>query len=45
MPPKPLLSGLAWRAAAIIAAVVLLLAMLYAIIQLVSVINHGIAFS
>jgi hypothetical protein len=45
MPPKPLLSGLAWRAAATIAAVLLLLAMLYALIQLVSVANHGIAFS
>ena len=36
---------LAWRAAIIIAAVVLLIAMLYAIIQLVSVLNHGISFS
>lgn len=45
MPPKPLLFGLAWRAAAIIAAVLLLVAMLYAIIQLISVLNHGISFS
>jgi hypothetical protein len=45
MSPKPLLSGLAWRAAAIIAAVLLLIAMLYTIIQLIAVLNHGISFS
>ncbi len=45
MPPKPLLSGLAWRAAFMIAAVVLLVAMLYALVQLVSVVNTGITFS
>jgi hypothetical protein len=45
MPSKPLLSGLAWRAAIIFAAVVLLVAMLYALVQLISVLNHGITFS
>ncbi len=45
MPPKPLLSGLVWRAAAILAAVLLLVAMVYTIMQLISVLNHGISFS
>jgi hypothetical protein len=45
MPPKPLLSGLIWRAAATIAALLLLLAMLYTAIQLISVFNTGIQFS
>jgi hypothetical protein len=45
MPPKPLLSGLGWRVAAGFAAVLLAIAILYAISQIVSVLNTGIAFS
>jgi len=45
MSPKPLLSGLAWRAAVVIAAVLLIVAMLYTAIQLIGVLNSGIAFS
>ncbi len=45
MPPKPLLSGLVWRIAAGITALLLLLAMFYTAIQLISVFNTGIRFS
>jgi hypothetical protein len=45
MPSRPLLSGLAWRAAMIATTVILLIAIVYAIAQLISVLNTGIAFS
>lgn len=45
MLPRPLLSGLAWRAAVILAAVLLILAMLYTAAQLVGAFNTGIRFA
>jgi hypothetical protein len=44
MPPK-LLSGLVWRAAMIAAAVLLVIAVLYTLVQLISVLNSGAALA
>jgi len=43
--PSKLLSGLFWRAAMLIAAVLLVIAMLYTLVQLIGVLRGGINFA